>query len=69
MMNIKKSWMIIAGVVIGLPLATIIQVFSVIVLIGLSQDKNTWIPPEGLQIDASHLNPVHVARVEKLLRD
>jgi len=68
-MSAKRKWLIIIGGIVTLPIVVTFFILSTIILIGISKDKNTWREPNDLQVDASHLNPIHVNQVVHISPD
>jgi FAD/FMN-containing dehydrogenase len=68
-MKLKTKWLLIIGIIIGLPLTTLIICTLSILGLGISNDKQTWVEPTQQRIDASHLHPVPVEQVVNLSSD
>ena len=67
-MNGKKIWALVALIIL-IPIVIAVLVLGGTLLVGISKDKNTWMAPANMQVDASHIHPVSVEGVVNLSPD
>jgi len=65
----RKRLLIWLACLLGIPLAAFILVLAVVLASGISKDIRTWKAPEGLRVDAGHLDPARVGEVIQVPAD